>query len=104
MARKKHSGGGKKKKIPVFATAGALITGYSLYNDYKLAKNDTTFANKAEGMAYYAFGYDSKTNTWAKPGNLVKTLAPAAIGVGVSMAASKMNANRYISKVPFFSW
>lgn len=87
-----------KKKIPVMATAGAVVTGISLWNSYKNANP----ADKSASFVWNATGFDTAQGKWLQPKKALATVAPVALGVGASMIFSKIGGNRYISAIPWF--
>lgn len=95
MAKKHH--GHKKKKIPLFATGGALVQGMRVYGDYNAAvagkKTDTVLANM--GIA--------KGKPFA-PVTFLGYWSPALVGVVASAAASKFGLNKYMARVPIVNF
>jgi len=81
-----------KKKIPIFATAGALAAGMTIVQGYKDYGN--------EGLRYYATGVGNEGNFDSS--RVVKTYMPVIVGVVGSAVASKLKVNRYLSTVPIF--
>lgn len=94
MARKKRSGR-REKKIPVLATAGAAIFAMRVYDGYRGAGGSKA---GVPGIAWTTIGMDNSGKIQGK--KIVNNLAPLAIGIGGSMLASRMGANRYL-KLPF---
>jgi len=90
MAKKKRSGR-RNTKIPVAASLGAAAFAWNAYSGYK--------TQGVPGMVLNTIGVDSKGNF--NSSYLKKSMIPLAVGVGVSMLASKTGANKYISKIPF---
>lgn len=88
------------KKIPLFATAGAIGTGLRLYNNWKIARADVDYVG-AMMASTVGISKDGKFTGFAP---LIKTVGPIAIGTGMSMAASKLKLNKYLSSVPFIKW
>ena len=93
MARRRYkkSRRGGSKKIPVLATSGALVFGIKAYNGYK--------ATGADGLMWNTVGVDVSGKF--HPAKFVENMMPVIAGVGGSMVAGKMKANRYLSSIPF---
>jgi len=87
----------RSKKIPVLATAGALVFGMNAYNGY-MGKAGSQ--GGAKGVAWTTVGIDNGGNFQMH--QLIKNVAPVAIGVIGSAAASKFKLNRYLSGIPLF--
>lgn len=94
MAKKKRSGRRGSKKIPVLATAGAGIFALRAYEQYKMAPG-------WKGLAWGTLGIDNKGKLVTS--QFVSNMAPLAIGIGASILASKVKANRYVS-IPMFKF
>ena len=93
---KKHKVRHGKRKMPVLATGGAV-----------LSIADLVFG-KAVGYDKSAMDY-IKTQNYSAAGIILRkqamewqTWAPLAGGIVGSMLASRSGANRYISAIPFF--
>lgn len=101
MAKKKRNGGRRSRKIPIFAMAGAAITGYNIV---KVATTPHTDGRAVDHIVYDLTGWNAWTNKWDNKMNAVRTVLPAALGTAGSMLASKSGLNRYISAVPWFKF
>ena len=85
-----------KSKVPVFATGGALIQASRVYGDYQLApvgKKADYVLSRMGIVAGKPFSLQGFLGYWT----------PLILGVGFSAIASKVGANRYMKKVPFFN-
>ena len=92
MARRKSKKGRRaKKKIPIFATAGAAGTGFVLYN--------TAVTSGYEAAAKGAVGIGSSGKV--EKAVLVEVYTPVALGIVGSTIASKIGANKHLAKIPF---
>lgn len=91
MARRrgKKSRRGGSKKIPLGATGAMAVMVYGGVKGYQ--------AGQIPGAILGATGFDVRAGKFTAPQNI---LGPAVL-IGVSMAASKLGVNRYLSKVPF---
>jgi hypothetical protein len=99
MAKKKN-GSRKSRKVPILATGGTILTGINIYNKYQAARPGL----KAEDFVTSFTGLSMASGKGFSLSKTVYNLAPAIIGVGGSMLASKLGMNRYMAKVPFFKW
>ena len=90
---RKRRGGHRSRKVPVAATAGAIGTGMMLFGGASgyTAPLDAVKAGNMSLAAENLVHNMKQTDTWM----------PLAVGVGISMLASRMGANRYV-KIPFF--
>ena len=82
---------GMGKKIPVAATAGAIVSVSEIYNGFQ--------GNSFNGAMYHASGYDVATKSfhWQAAWN---TWKPAVYGAGISYVASKVGASKITNKIP----
>jgi len=88
------------KKLPMFATAGAVIWGKGLYDAYSVGIPGVVGAG-TNAVSYKMFGwYPGMTSKWY-PETMLKNNAPIILGCVMSLLASKSGLNRYLSKVPF---
>ena len=85
--------GHHKKKVPMFATSGALMQGLRLYTDYNAApvgkKGDTVLANMGivKGSPFV-------------PMKFLGYWTPVLAGAVLSAGASNLGLNKYMSRVP----
>jgi len=87
----------KKQKISALATAGGIGTVAKML--FSAPSGYTTpFDALKEGK--YGVAVDNMVHNMKNMSNW----APAVIGIGGSMIASKTGANRYISALPFLKW
>ena len=82
-----------RRRIPLCATAGALL---AIYQAYQVAKVSPTGGARWKSFVANITGYDVTTKTF-NPLNMGITL-PLAVGVGVSYAASKAKVNKYLPR------
>lgn len=88
-----------KKKIPVLATGGMVLTGMSLYKKWTDTKGA---ADRGGQMIYYMTGMDVKTGTGFKLSTTIGTFAPLLLGVAGTVIASKIGVNRKVS-IPYIT-
>ena len=84
-----------KRRIPLCATAGALLAinqAYKVYKDNKAAGAGAMWKSMIANMT----GYNVTTKTWSAL-DMGITL-PLAVGCGVSYAGSRFKMNRYLPK------
>jgi len=98
MAKKKRSGRRGSKKIPILATVGAGLFALEAYNGWQGKTGAGTGIN---GLKWSTLGIDNKGKF--QMAKLIQNLTPVAVGVGGSILASKVKANRYVS-IPMFKF
>jgi len=95
MAKKK---GRKKasKKMAFFATAGAAIFGLKAYSGYT---GKIEGGGGIKGLQWNTVGVNNAGKF--VPAKAIENVTPLAVGIGLSILASKMGANRYLN-IPMF--
>jgi len=104
MDGKKMANGKPKKKLPLLATGGAAIFTYNCYKDFNQGSPSDIGKLLWENFGVNHNGYAGSTVGPIKLTQMLKGLAPVIVGIGGSMAAAKLGANRYFSSIPFFKW
>jgi len=94
--RKKRNGGRKSKKIPVAATAGAILGTYNLVNGVM----KSTPENRGAHVVKTLVGYDPNAKAWDFS-DAFGFYGPIAGGAIASALASKFGINRRLSQIPF---
>ena len=85
-----------KKKIPALATIGVAVYGMQAYSGYKGTAGG---GPGVMGLKWNTLGVDNTGKfVWSK---FLQNSLPLIVGVGGSMAASKLDMNRYISAIPW---
>ena len=93
--RKKSSR--RSKKIPVLATAGVGVFALNAYSGY-MGKAGSQ--GGAKGIAWTTLGIDNSGKFVMS--QFIENMAPLAVGIIGSAAASKFGLNRRISAIPVF--
>lgn len=106
MAKKKKNHAARKEKVPLFATAGAVLTAYGMYSNVKSAGGGHLPNTKAEvdSAVFKITGYDVNAGAWSEPMRALSTVAPAGLGILGSKLASKLKANSLIKAIPYIKW
>lgn len=91
MAKNKRSKSRRTStKVPVLAAAGVGAFGLNAYQSYK--------ATGLNGLKWNTLGIDVSGKF--HPKKLAENLIPVGVGVGGSILASKVGANRMIARIP----
>lgn len=86
----------KKRKLPLLATAGALVFAANAYTGY--TKGNAAGAGWP-GFRWATIGVANDGKFYMD--QFIKNILPPAVGAAGSMIAAKTGVNRYIQSVPF---
>lgn len=91
MAKKKKGSRRASKKTAIFAALGVGVAALKAYEGWQ---GKAGSAPGYKGIMWTTLGIDNKGKLI--PAKTVENLAPIAVGVGLSILAAKVSANRYV--------
>ena len=87
----------KGRKIPVFATGGAVLFGYNVAKDYNKGSDSDIGRMMWENFGVNYKGYAGSGVGPFKLSQFIAGTAPVWVGAAASMFASKSGLNRYVN-------